>query len=123
MKVLLAILSDIHFSEGPSNPIPRRVGAITSAIASTEVRPDAIVLLFCGDIANFGLSVEYGIAMTFVNALRNGLAVRFPSISIYAFAVPGNHDLEHEENSEDFRKKTVEGSKESMRNPQSNLFY
>jgi hypothetical protein len=62
MKFVLAALSDIHFTGDSTNPIPRRLDQICSAIASAEVMPDTIVLLFSGDIANKGKELEYQVA-------------------------------------------------------------
>ena len=122
-KLVLAVLSDIHFSESSTHPIPARANAIASAIASAENQPSAIVLLLAGDIADKGLSAEYVIAEKFCDSLRKALAQRFSGIEVYFLCVPGNHDLEHPEGSEGYRKGVVEGGSSTMSNPGANAFY
>jgi hypothetical protein len=123
MKVVFGILSDIHFAVGATHPILGRADAIASAISSVESRPDCLVLLLSGDIAATGDAAEYEIAKSFISSLKAHLKRRFPLVEIKVVSVPGNHDLVHEENSEGFRKNTVEGSRESLLNPEKNLFY
>ena len=123
MKVIVAVLSDIHFSRDSVHPIPKRSDAIANAIASSEARPNAIVLLFCGDIANWGLATEYQVAEAFVGDLRRILGMRFAGVDIVCLSIPGNHDLEHPEGSDDYRRTLVEGAGDCMREPRENLFY
>jgi hypothetical protein len=123
MKVVVAILSDIHFSASASHPIPGRVSEIAAAIASAEVKPEAILLLFAGDIAEKGNETEYNVAQSFIAALRALLHERFPGTHTYAVSVPGNHDLKHEDDSEDYRRNAVEGSAGAISNPLSNEYY
>ncbi len=77
MKFVLAILSDVHFTGDSTNPIPKRLEQICSAIASAEVMPDAIMLLFSGDIANKGKKLEYDVASRFACDLKAMLKSRF----------------------------------------------
>jgi hypothetical protein len=123
MKVVAAILSDIHFSTASQHPIMSREEVISRAIGSVENQPDAVVLLFSGDVADKGRTEEYSLAEAFIAALRFHIQERFPSTQIYVASVPGNHDLEHPVDSDDYRKTLVAGSGPSMREPRSNLFY
>jgi hypothetical protein len=122
-KLVLAVLSDIHFSKSPTHPIAAREEMIASAIASAEVQPSAIVLLFSGDIADKGTTDDYAVAQEFVIGMRNRLTQRFPGVAIHILCVPGNHDLEHPEGSEEYRKGLIEGSGPTMRDPAANSFY
>jgi hypothetical protein len=88
-----------------------------------EAHPDCLVLLFSGDVAAKGQTDEYEIAKSFISNLKAHLRRRFPWIDIKVLSVPGNHDLSHEENSEGFRKNAVDGSRQSLEDPQKNLFY
>ena len=123
MKLVLAILSDIHFTNDYNNPIPQRVDPICAAIASAEVLPDAIVLLFSGDIANKGQQSEYIVAAQFIRDLKEKLTARFPVASLFTISVPGNHDLELPEGSDEYRKQVVDGSLDSLLQPDKNQFY
>lgn len=123
MKLVLAILSDIHFADDGTNPIPGRSDSIFAAIASAEVMPDGFVLLFTGDLANKGQKGEYELADQLARNLKELINARFPSVEIFRISVPGNHDLYLPEGSDAFRKKVIDGCGESMLQPDKNSFY
>jgi hypothetical protein len=122
-KLVVAVLSDIHFSNSPTHPIAAREEKIAAAIASAEIQPSAIVLLFSGDIADKGRADDYAVAQQFVIGMRNRLTQRFPGVAIHVLCVPGNHDLQHPEGSEEYRKGLIEGSGPTMLDPTENSFY
>jgi hypothetical protein len=85
--------------------------------------PDAIVLLFSGDVADKGRELEYKVAIQFATDLKDKLKSRSSSAEIFIISVPGNHDLELPEDSDGFRKKVVDGCGEAMLQPAKNQFY
>jgi Calcineurin-like phosphoesterase len=123
MKVIVAILSDIHLTDSPTHIFAKRIEKVVSAIGSAEVDPDAILILLGGDIADKGLEPEYAAMSLLLKRLKDLLAERFKGVKQFLISVPGNHDLSHPKDSEDYRKKLVEGSASAISDPQSNSFY
>jgi hypothetical protein len=122
MKIVIAVLSDIHL-DSSAHPVLSREDAIASAIASSEVNPGGIVLVLNGDIANTGSEAEYSLVHVFVSGLTRSLGVRFPGVPVHLLSVPGNHDLYHPPGSEEFRKVLVAGGARAMRQPKRDFFY
>jgi hypothetical protein len=123
MKIVVAILADIHLTDSASHPFSKRIDLIAAAIGSAEVMPDGIVIILGGDIADKGKPSEYAAMSSLISQLREKLSKRFPSVTQYFVSVPGNHDLHHPEDSEGYRKNLIDGSIPTLRDPQPNAVY
>jgi hypothetical protein len=123
MKIIVAILSDIHLTDSPSHNFAQRIDKIASAIGSTEVAPDAIMVLLGGDLANKGLPSEYAAMTTLLTKLKAAFVQRFKDVKQFYAAVPGNHDLFHPKDSEGYRANLIDGSLATISEPKPNSIY
>jgi predicted MPP superfamily phosphohydrolase len=95
---MLAIvqLSDIHFSEGGTNPLVSRVDALGSAIAAHCRDASTVVIVVTGDIAQAGLTTEYELASEFFAKLNAHLRdIQGLRAKVIWIGLPGNHDCDH----------------------------
>lgn len=123
MRLIAAILSDIHLTESPTHPFARRIDEVAAAIGSAEVNPGGILLILGGDLADKGEPAEYACMRTALDRLKEQLTARHPGVPIHLVGVPGNHDLLHPEDSEEYRRHLIEGSISTLRNAVPNSVY
>jgi len=94
MPILLLHLSDIHFTE--SDDLQQRADPLRRAALAKCPKPDGVILLVSGDIANTGKPTEYARANRFLTALVASLAeAGVPQVDVAL--IPGNHDCNLED--------------------------
>lgn len=91
MSITLIQLSDIHFRSSKSG-VADRAAAVARAVVAKRSDTEACFIVLSGDVANTGAPEEYKIAKRFVDELRSHLAEAGIQ-AVYSSAVPGNHDL------------------------------
>jgi predicted MPP superfamily phosphohydrolase len=91
MSVTIVHLSDSHFSDGNQNPLLSRSAPLCGAIRSMVEPSDNCAIIFTGDVANHGRSVDYDLASTFIQNVRKEIYEHIRREPIFVL-VPGNHD-------------------------------
>jgi hypothetical protein len=91
MGITIVHLSDSHFLDGDQNPLLSRSTVLCGAIRSMVEPSDYCAVIFTGDVANLGRQEDYGLASTFIQAVRDGIYEHIRKEPTFVL-VPGNHD-------------------------------
>lgn len=90
-------LSDIHFSKShEENPLQAREHSLHGALRSVASAGDHFLIIYSGDIANWGKDSEYELASEFIQTLDKAITEHTGTTALHAI-VPGNHDLDFAE--------------------------
>lgn len=94
MGLVFIQLSDMHFSvdRAAKNSLLDRMGALCGAVRSVVEPGENCVLVFSGDIANWGLEKEYDIAESFMKAIHSEIS-KHTGVAPLILIIPGNHDM------------------------------
>lgn len=90
MKLCVLHLSDIHFHP-TGNPVSERASAIAYSAFPAARSADACLIAVTGDIAFSGAALEYQVALSFLNEIRETISAE-TGRPVYIVLVPGNHD-------------------------------
>lgn len=94
MSVVMIQLSDIHLTvNNGNNTIVERVSELCGAIRSELNNGDNCVLVFSGDIADWGKTEEYDLAMNFISKIHSEVQEHINNNPILLL-IPGNHDID-----------------------------
>lgn len=95
MRIVLIQLSDLHCTTNKpgGNPLISRIPALCGAIRSALSPSDQCILLFSGDIADWGKAEEYDIAKGCIQSIYSEIEEHSSNKPIILM-VPGNHDLD-----------------------------
>jgi hypothetical protein len=94
MKMLFVQVTDLHIKENTNFP-PQKIENIIEKIVRQS--PDAVFFVFSGDIVWTGKQEEFNRAQAIINNLVNKLTQKL-DLMLEVLFVPGNHDIEYEEN-------------------------
>jgi hypothetical protein len=96
MSIVLIQLSDIHLSINKvNNTILERVSELCGAIRSELNHSDNCILVFSGDIADWGKAEEYDLAIRFISQIRTEVQAHLKNHPVLLL-IPGNHDIDFE---------------------------
>ncbi len=113
MRIEIVHLSDIHFRKA-GNPVLKVVDQLVHAVYSVDPSASLFVIVISGDIANFGQSTEYKVALQFFREFREKLAKLRPDAAIEFVSVPGNHDCVLPKKGVKLRETLIQGVLPSM---------
>ena len=105
-KLLIVQLSDIHF-ESVSDIVSKRAEALSAAVASSNDRPDKVLVSVTGDIAFSGKASQYHAAEDFFKAIKTELRSRL-GMEIDLVVIPGNHDCDFGGDGNDTRRAVLD---------------
>lgn len=89
MKIGILHLTDLHIE---NDFFPDRIDKVTKAIEFDIKQISNIYIVLSGDIVNFGRSIEFENAKSFVNKLKDNLKEINKILQVEFVTVPGNHD-------------------------------
>ena len=89
MKIIIAVLSDIHLTDQPTHPFSKRIDLIAAAVGSAESAPDAILTILSGDIADKGKTEQYDAMKALLSRYKNSLGSRIDSPVITVISCEG----------------------------------
>lgn len=99
MGLILIHFSDSHFKASESNPLLDRCSLLCGGIRSLVEPNDSCVVIYSGDIANFGMHEDYKLAEYFIQEIDNEIT-KHTGIKPQFTIIPGNHD--HDFSSTDY---------------------
>jgi hypothetical protein len=108
MAITIIHLSDIHFRKS-GNPVSEMAAQIARAAYSTNVSPEAILVIISGDVAFSGEAEEYKHALGFFTSFQQSLREIDQSVKVLYLAVPGNHDCYLPEKNTKVRESLIGG--------------
>jgi len=109
VRVLIAHLSDIHFSEPmTSNSVLAKAECLAQSITSPYPEIAKYILLLSGDVAQAGKKTEYEYASSFLDRLKREITKLRTAADVAFVVVPGNHDCDLSDNPR-VRELVVEG--------------
>ncbi len=98
MKIGIIHLSDIHLKEEEGqNSVLKKQNKIVDSIKNRIVEFDMLFIAITGDVAFSGRKSEYDIAKLLIRHLKKSLE-EYANKKINVIGVPGNHDLNFENN-------------------------
>jgi Calcineurin-like phosphoesterase len=92
-KLLLLHLSDIHIKTA-SDAILARAGKIASATFQFLPEVHTVALVVSGDIAFSGTARQYGLAIIFIDQIKEAIRKEASRVRIEVLVCPGNHDCD-----------------------------
>lgn len=113
MKFSIVHLSDLHL-KAKANYITQKIDNLVNAINSQLLEIDCIFIVVTGDIANTGNNNEYEEAGVVFNKLLSGL--NSLDTPVHFVFVPGNHDVNFNNNKNKLRQIVIENIKANKTN-------
>ena len=94
MSLVVFQVGDFHFSTNKKeNPILDKQELFFAALRNNVNTDDNVVVIFCGDIADWGKPEEYSMAGEFIRAMDSCILAATGKKVLHVL-VPGNHDLD-----------------------------